>query len=86
MPKQGHNLKLLHSMDYDFSPESTLYNDAAYTNQETEHLLNKEEMIQLEVSRKSNYKTPKSQYAEYIIKHYRKGIETTVINIKNLFP
>ncbi len=32
MPKQGHNLKLLHSMDYDFSPESTLYNDAAYTN------------------------------------------------------
>lgn len=86
VPGSEHDSKILESMDYDFNPESTLYGDAAYTNYETEQLLQEEEMIQLEVSRKSNSKKPKSYCAEYIIKHYRKRIETSISDIKKLFP
>lgn len=86
VPASEHNSKILEGMTFDFNPENTIYADAAYTNYLTEEELFEHEQLHLQVSRKSNSKRPKTYWAEYIIKHYRKRIETAISDIKKLFP
>ena len=86
IPSKEADVKSLERMLNELQPENKVYADAGYTNYKTEDKLHDEKFIQLRTQRKSNSKrqdTPQQAKEKKVI---RKRIETTISDIKKLFP
>lgn len=80
-----HDLEGLKQMPLDFTQESTVFADSAYTDYELEDML-ADNGIKLLAARKKNAKRKHEPWVEYIISTYRKRIETSFSDIKKCFP
>jgi hypothetical protein len=85
-PGKVADVRSLEQMVQGLAPESSVYADSAYTNYKIEDRLFENAAIQLKVQRKSNSKRKdtKEQVQEKL--KMRKRVETTISDIKKLFP
>jgi hypothetical protein len=65
--------------------ESKIYGDSGYTDYKTEDDMKDAELIELMIQRKSNSKRPDEPWIRFIKEYMRKGIETSISEIKALF-
>ena len=73
-------------LDFNLPQNSKIYGDSAFSDQNFENLLNCSHKINPLFQRKSNSTNPHSLIDQYMIKKYRKSIETTFSMINNLLP
>jgi hypothetical protein len=81
-----HDITAFKSMNINLPQESILYADSAYTDHETEDLLQECEKVALLVERKNNSKREDSPAMAFIKKAMRKRIETSFSEIEAAFP
>ncbi len=85
-PGNQADVKSLEKIVSGLPPEASVYADSAYTNYKIEDDLFANELINLKVQRKSNSKRPdKKEQTQEKLK-MRKRVETTISDIKKLFP
>lgn len=65
---------------------SILYADAAYTDYEWEDAWREVEQVELAADRRANSKRPHEPWQNFLIQHFRKGVETTISQITERFP
>lgn len=65
---------------------SRLYADAAYTDYEWEDTWREVEAVALLADRKANSKRPHEPWQDFLIHHFRKGVETTISQLTERFP
>lgn len=65
---------------------SVLYADAAYTDYDWEDAWQHAEQVSLQANRRKNSKRPHEPWQEFLIQHFRKGVETTISQITERFP
>jgi hypothetical protein len=76
----------MQAMDIDIPAGSSLYGDAAYTNQLYKELLHDCSGITLKAETKKNFKEQNSWLQSLEIKYFRKKIETSFAAITQVFP
>jgi hypothetical protein len=81
-----HDITAFQSMNIDLPSNSELVADSAYTDYELEDFYLECENIQMLVERKSNSKRPHCPAMNYLIKQWRKRVETTFSEIVAFFP
>mgnify|MGYP001565270170 CR=1 FL=1 len=86
IPGKEADVKSLERMLDGLKPEDTVYADAGYTNYKAEDRLHDEKFISLKTQRKSNSKRQDTTELRKEKKTIRKRIETTISDIKKLFP
>lgn len=86
VPGKEADVKSLERMVNHLQPENTVYADAGYNNYKAEDRLHDEKLILLKTQRKSNSKRPDTKEVKKEKKSIRKRIETTISDIKKLFP
>lgn len=86
VPGKQADVKGLDKMLHRLSPESSVYADSAYTNYKVEDILKTEQFIWLKSQRKSNAKRIDSEELRIEKKTMRKRVETSISDIKKLFP
>lgn len=65
---------------------SVLYADAAYTDYVLEDEWRELEQVDLAADRRANSKRPHEPWQNFLIQHFRKGVETTISQITERFP
>lgn len=80
------DVKALDKFLYVLPPESKLYADAGYTDYKREDEYFDKRGIELKVQRKKNSKRPETEEERKRKTQIRKRIETTISDIKKLFP
>lgn len=65
---------------------SVLYADAAYTDYEWEDAWRETEQVALQADRRANSMRPHEPWENFLIQHFRKGVETTISQITERFP
>jgi hypothetical protein len=85
-PGSEADVTALQKLTFQFSPESIIYADSAYTHYQTEEDLWDAELVKLAPQRKKNSKRPDQPWMAYIKEHQRKRVETSISGIKQLFP
>ena len=85
-PGKQADVKALDKLLDGLPPEASVYADSAYTDYKKEDMLFEQKLVLLKTQRKSNSKRPdsKTQIKEKL--KMRKRIETTISDIKKLFP
>lgn len=81
-----HDITAFQSMNIDLPENSTLVGDSGYTDYKLEDLYAEHDKINLWVERKKNSKRPHSPAVNFLIKLWRKRIETTFSEINALLP
>lgn len=81
-----HDITAFKSMNINLPENSELVADSAYTDYEWEDLYLECENIQMLVDRKKNSKRPHCVAMQYLLKQWRKRIETTFSEIAAFFP
>lgn len=82
VPGRENDAKALNSLDFDLAPESSVYDDAGYTNYVFEDIMEEVAGIHFMTCRRSNSKRPDKPWMIYLKEQMRKGIETTISAIK----
>lgn len=85
-PGREHDITALHQLPLAVSPESRIYADNGYMNQQTEETIWQAESIEMMVQRRANNKQQDAPWIRFVKQQMRKPIETTFSGIKNLFP
>jgi hypothetical protein len=85
-PGSFHDSTISKKLDFDLPENSEIYGDSAFSDQCFEDLLKDTQNINPFFDRKTNSKNPHSLWIEYMIKTYRKTIETSFSMLTNLFP
>lgn len=65
---------------------SVLYADAAYTDYDWEDAWREVEHVDLQADRRRGSKRPHEPWQNFLIQHFRKGVETTISQITERFP
>jgi hypothetical protein len=86
IPGKTADVKGLEKMLQQLHPEAEIYADSAYTDYAIEDRLMAEKGIQLKIQRKSNSKRPDTKAQTQLKLKMRKRVETTISDIKKLFP
>jgi hypothetical protein len=76
----------LKALDPQLPQGSVLYADAAYTDYALEEAWYEAEEVALTVDRRKNSKRPHEPWQNFLIQHFRKGVETTISQITERFP
>lgn len=76
----------LKALDPQVPEGSVLYADAAYTDYALEEAWFEAEQVALTVDRRKNSKRAHEPWQNFLIQHFRKGIETTISQITEQFP
>ena len=85
-PASFHDSIISKKLDFNLPQNSKIYGDSAFSDHKFENLLSNSHKINPLFQRKSNSTNPHSLIDQYMIKKYRKSIETTFSMINNLFP
>lgn len=85
-PGSASDTKVFKDFELDFPDNALLIGDAAYNDYEQEDLIHEATNTRLLVDRKTNSKRQNNLYIDFLIKKYRKVIETTFSSITRLFP
>jgi len=85
-PGKQADIKSLEKIVRGLPPEASVYADSAYTDYTIEDNLFSKELILLKVQRKSNSKRPDTKQQVFEKLKMRKRVETTISDIKKLFP
>ena len=85
-PGKTADVKGLERIIQDLSPEAKIYADSAYTDYKIEDNLKAEKSLLLKAQRKGNSKRPDSIHETIEKLRMRKRVETTISDIKKLFP
>jgi len=85
-PGSLHDSTISKKLDFNLPQNCKIYGDSAFSDDKFENLLIDCHKISPLFQRKSNSKNPHSLLDQYMIKKYRKSIETTFSMINNLFP
>ncbi len=81
-----HDITAFQAMNISLPEKSVLIGDSGYTDYELEDLYQETENISLWIDRKKNSLRKHSPSLEFLIKKWRKTIETTFSEITTLFP
>lgn len=81
-----HDNTAMQSMDISLPPDSDLYADAAYINEEYKQLLLDYQNVRLKAATKKNSKARNTWAEELENKYYRKRVENTFADINIKFP
>jgi len=65
---------------------SVLYADAAYTDYDWEQAWCEVEQVELQAARRTTSKRPHEPWQNFLIQHFRTGVETTISQITARFP
>ncbi|MFD2783919.1 IS982 family transposase [Hymenobacter rubripertinctus] len=76
----------LKALDPQLPEGSVVYADAAYTDYALEEAWYEAEQVALMVDRRKNSKRPHEPWQNFLIQHFRKGVETTISQITERFP
>lgn len=82
VPGRENDTKALLCMDFEVPPESSIYNDAGYTNYNFEDMMKDLAGVRFQTARKSNSKRPDQPWEAFLKQWMRKGVETTISEIK----
>ena len=85
-PGKQADVKSLEKIINGLPPEASVYADSAYTDYNIEDTLFAKELILLKIQRKSNSKRPDNKQQVQQKLKMRKRVETTISNIKKMFP
>jgi len=85
-PGSVHDSKGMKNLFFNLPSGSTVYGDSGYTDYTFEDEIKDAENISLKIARKSNSKRKLEPWQDYLISHYRKGIEVVFSQITALFP
>jgi len=85
-PGKTADVKGLNRIVQALQPEAKVYADSAYTDYKIEDSLRVEKLLQLKIQRKGNSKRPDSKQETQEKLSMRKRVETTISDIKKLFP
>lgn len=85
-PGKQADVKALEKIIRDLPPEASVYGDSAYTDYEIEDNLFLKQLISLKIQRKSNSKRKDTKQVQQEKLKMRKRVETTISDIKKLFP
>ena len=86
LPGSIYDSKGMKSLFFNLPPGSTVYGDSGYTDYTFEDEMKEAEDISLKIARKCNSKRKHEPWQDYLISHYRKGIEPVFSQITGLFP
>lgn len=86
LPGSIHDCGAMKNMSFNLPEKSIVYGDSAYTDYWFEEMIKETEDISLMIARKSNSKRKHEPWQEFLISHYRKGIESVFSQITALFP
>ncbi len=81
-----HDSEGMRHLFFDLPAGSKVYSDSGYTDYQHEDDLYEALGIELLSARKSNAKRKREPWEEFLVSHYRKGIETVFSDINKLFP
>lgn len=82
VPGSENDTQALGKLPFDLPPESSIYMDAGYTDYLSEDDLFQAEMIHAMVQRRKNSKRKDEPHTVFIKQYMRKGIETTISEVK----
>lgn len=82
VPGKDNDTRALNSLDFDLAPESSVFDDAGYTNYVFEDLMEEVAGVHFLTQRKSNSKRKDEPWMIYLKEQMRKGVETTISAIK----
>ena len=85
-PGRTADVKGLDKLVRELNPEAKVYADSAYTDYKIEDSLKAEKSLQMKIQRKGNSKRPDSKQETTEKLSMRKRVETTISDIKKLFP
>jgi len=85
-PGNQADIKSLEKIVSGLPPEASVYADSAYTDYSIEDNLFAQELILLKIQRKSNSKRPDNKQQVQQKLKMRKRVETTISDIKKMFP
>lgn len=84
-PGKEHDLPVFREFGLELPEGAVIYADALYTDYHYEDLL-EEVGLELRSARKKNSKRQRQPWAEYLLQHARKRVETSFSTLTSLFP
>lgn len=85
VPGCENDTQALRKLPLAVAAESKIYGDSGYTDYLAEDDMKETELVDLMIQRKSNSKRPDEPWIRFIKEYMRKGIETSISEIKALF-